>query len=86
MAKCEVDYQIFDVANLEFGQWEKVKALVSDGTIICKRKSDIEFFGLEFTVHEWAEGVYVMDLHNTPASRWGWAIKGESEVFNLGSK
>jgi hypothetical protein len=84
MARREIDYNIFDVVNLEFGQWEKKADHFADGTILCRRKSDIEFFGLEFTVHQWSdtEEFYNMDLYDTPASKWGWSIREEREEFN----
>lgn len=84
MARCEVDYQIFDVANLEFGRWEKIANPFKNGNIICRRKSDIEFFGLEFTVQEWSDqkDVYIMDLYDTSESGPGWTIKEKREEFN----
>ena len=71
MARREVDYNIFDVANLEFDQWEKKADLFANGFILCRRKSDIEFFGMEFTVHQWSdtEEFYNMDLCDTNESR-----------------
>ena len=80
MAKCEVDYQIFDVANLEFGQWEKERDVPSDGSIICFRSSKFEFMGLDLTVKEWSdqEGTYIIDLYKSNE----WTIIGDRVTFN----